>query len=67
MCYLAEGKLDLYFTLSINSWDVAAAKFIVEEANGKVTNSNGGKWELDDKEIFGSNKILHRKFIDMVK
>src|SRR3989338_6857035 len=32
LCYIASGKFDLYFSLSLKPWDAAAAKLIVEEA-----------------------------------
>ena len=67
MCYLAQGKFDLYMTKSINSWDVAAAKIIVEESNGKVTNPDGSKWNLDNTQIIASNKILHDKFVKLIR
>ena len=67
MCYLAEGKFDAYFTKSIKAWDVAAAKLIVEEAGGKVTNFDGGKWELKDTQIIASNKNLHNQLMASLK
>ena len=67
MCYLARGKFDLYLTKSINLWDIAAAKIIVEEANGKVTNPDGSGWKLNNTQIIASNHILHDKFIRLLK
>ncbi len=67
MCYLAEGKFDVYFTKIIKAWDVAAAKLVVEEAGGKVTDIKNKKWKLNDKTMAASNKILHDKFIKLLK
>jgi len=67
LCYIAEAKMDLYFTLDIKAWDAAAAKLIVEEAGGKITNLNNKKWELNDKTMVASNRILHDKFIGLLK
>ena len=67
LCYVAEEKFDLYFSLDIKAWDVAAAKLIVEEAQGKITNINNKRWNLNDKTIVASNKILHNKFIRLLK
>jgi myo-inositol-1(or 4)-monophosphatase len=66
-CYLAAGKFDLYFAFDIKPWDIAASKLIVEEAGGKVTNLEGKRWSLDDSTIVASNKILHNKFIRLLK
>lgn len=67
MCYLAEGKFDVYFTKSINAWDVAAANIIVEEAGGRVTGFEGKKWKLEEPKIIGSNGLLHEKLINLIK
>ncbi len=67
LCYVADKRFDLYFSPDINAWDIAAAKLIVEEAQGKITNIDNNKWKLNDKTIVGSNKILHNEFIKLLK
>ena len=67
LCYVADKRFDLYFSLDIKAWDIAAAKLIVEEAGGKITNINNKKWSINDKTIVGSNKILYNKFIKLLK
>jgi len=66
MCYIANQKLDLYLSLNISSWDVSAAKLIIEEAHGKVTNINGENWKINDNTIICSNSILHDKLIKLL-
>ena len=66
VCYIAAGNYDLYFSLSLRAWDVAAAKIIVEEAGGKITNINNKKWEINDHTFVATNKILHNKFIKLL-
>jgi myo-inositol-1(or 4)-monophosphatase len=41
MSYVAAGRLDGYVSLSLNAWDFAAGKIIVEEAGGTVTQIAG--------------------------
>ncbi|MEK6949187.1 MAG: inositol monophosphatase family protein [Nanoarchaeota archaeon] len=67
LCYIAGRRMDLYFTLDIRPWDAAAAKLIVEEAGGKVTNIKNRKWGIKDNTIAASNKVLHNKFIKIIK
>jgi len=67
LCYVADKKFDLYFSLGINAWDVAAAKLILEEANGEITGINNKIWKINDTTIVGSNKILHDRFIKLLK
>ena len=67
LCYVADKKFDMYFTLNLHSWDVAAAKLVVEEAGGKTTNIHNKKWTIEDRSIVGSNRIIHNKFIRLLK
>src|SRR3989338_9538801 len=67
MCYVAAGKFDLFLSLSLNSWDAAAAYLVVNEANGKVTNIKNEEWKIQDKSCIATNKALHDKFIKMLR
>ena len=67
MCYLAEGKFDLYISLSLSAWDAAAAYLVINEANGRVTNIKNEEWKVSDKTCIATNKILHDKFIKLIK
>lgn len=40
-CYVAAGRFDGFWELSLKPWDVAAAALIGEEAGARVTNING--------------------------
>lgn len=41
LCYVADGRLDVYFTDGLQCWDVAAGVLILEEAGGLASNPNG--------------------------
>jgi len=59
LCYLACGRIDGFWELRLKPWDVAAGKIIVEEAGGKVTNLDGGAFNIYSDDILASNGILH--------
>jgi len=42
LCYVAAGRFDGFWELSLNPWDVAAGGLICEEAGARVTNAQGG-------------------------
>jgi len=67
LCYVANARFDLYFSLNIKAWDIAAAKLIVEEARGKATNFDNKKWNINDQIIVASNGVLHNEFIKLLK
>ncbi|HJR80075.1 MAG TPA: inositol monophosphatase family protein [Anaerolineales bacterium] len=41
LCYVAAGRLDGFWELALNPWDVAAGGLICEEAGARVTNVDG--------------------------
>jgi myo-inositol-1(or 4)-monophosphatase len=41
LCYVAAGRFDGYWELTLNAWDVAAGGLIAEQAGARVTNLNG--------------------------
>lgn len=42
LCYIACGRLDGYWELTLHPWDVAAGGLIAEQAGAVVTNLQGG-------------------------
>jgi len=58
-CYVAAGWLDVYFSLHLNAWDMAAGALFVEEAGGMVTAMDGHPWELEANACLASNGRLH--------
>jgi myo-inositol-1(or 4)-monophosphatase len=41
LCYVAAGRFDGFWEMSLKPWDVAAGGLICEEAGARVTNVNG--------------------------
>lgn len=48
LCALAAGRVDAFYELGLNAWDVAAASLIAREAGALVTGVNGGR---DGKDL----------------
>lgn len=44
ICYVACGRLHVYWNLGAKPWCVAAAGLILEEAGGLITDDEGGSW-----------------------
>lgn len=51
ICYVACGRLDAFFELSLNEWDTAAAGLILEEAGGNFQE----EYHAGIKYVFGTN------------
>ena len=68
ICYLAAGRFEGFWEVNLNAWDVAAGYLILLEAGGKVTNFEGGRYSVYDKQILASNgKTLHDEMKDVLK
>jgi myo-inositol-1(or 4)-monophosphatase len=63
LCYLACGRYDAYWEFNLNSWDTAAGVLLVQEAGGTVTNFTGGPFNIDSREVLGSNTLLHGELL----
>jgi myo-inositol-1(or 4)-monophosphatase len=59
LCYVACGRLDGFWELTLGPWDMAAGGLIVQEAGGLVTNVRGGPWRLEGPGILASNGLVH--------
>ena len=59
MCYMAAGRLDGYYEQGIKAWDIAVGVLILEEAGGTATDYQGGKLDLEGREVVASNGLLH--------
>lgn len=60
LCYTACGKIDAYWEIKINKWDIAAGKLIVEEAGGMVLLSDIKKEDGEQalNIIAGNKKVV---------
>lgn len=63
LCYVACGRLDGFWELTLKAWDVAAGVLIVQEAGGTVTTPAGAPYHIHLPEIVASNGHLHSRFL----
>lgn len=68
LCYLAEGRCELYFEIRIFPWDYAAAGLILKEAGGVVSGFDGTRIPYNrPSTIIGGNTVEnHAKLCDIV-
>jgi myo-inositol-1(or 4)-monophosphatase len=63
LCYVACGRYDAYWEFNLNPWDTAAGVLLVQEAGGTVTDFSGGPFQIDSREVLGSNTLLHEEVL----
>ena len=59
LCYVGCGRLDGFWEFNLNPWDTAAGVLIVQEAGGRVTDFQGGPFQLNSRETLATNGLIH--------
>ena len=54
LAYVAAGRLDGFFVLSLSAWDVAAGALLVTEAGGRVGDFAGGRDVLRSQDVIAA-------------
>ncbi len=67
LCSVASGRLDGYWELKLQPWDVAAGSLILAEAGGMVSDFSGAGFSIYDKEILASNGRIHGHMVEILQ
>jgi myo-inositol-1(or 4)-monophosphatase len=67
LCYLAAGRFDGFWELSLNPWDTAAGSLMVLEAGGVITDFVGGEYSIYGSEIVASNGAIQESMVEVLK
>lgn len=55
LAYVACGRFDAYFEYNLNSYDVAAGAYLVQQAGGSIMNFSGDDEFLEKREMLATN------------
>jgi myo-inositol-1(or 4)-monophosphatase len=66
LAYVACGRLDVYWSSSLQPWDMAAGALLVTEAGGVVTDFSGGQRWLDRGNIVGAAPKVHAELLAII-
>ena len=64
LAYVASGKIDGFWEKDLNLWDIVSGVLLVKEAGGRLSEPNGGQWNINSKDILASNTLIHNKLIE---
>ena len=59
LAYVAAGRFDAFWEMTLSPWDIAAGTLLIEEAGGRVTDFFGGDTWLESGHVIASNGLLH--------
>lgn len=67
LAYVAAGRFEGFYEISLNPWDVAAGTFLVSQAGGQITDFNGGDDFIFGRSLVASNKHIHNEMLKVAK
>lgn len=68
LAYLAAGRVDCFWEVSLKPWDYAAGKLLVEEAGGRFSNFQGKPYTaIVEGPIIASNSAVHKQLVEHFK
>ena len=67
LCHVAMGRVDGYWELDLEAWDMAAGALIVQEAGGMISRVSGEPFSITGKNILASNGHLHQAMLEILK
>ncbi len=69
LCYVAMGRLDLFWEKHLSPWDVLGGALIVEEAGGRVTDFDGGRPEPEHlgARVVATNGLIHGEALEVFR
>lgn len=67
LAYVACGRLDAFWELNLNPWDMAAGILLVQEAGGVVTELYGGEDPMKSGHILAASPKLHEQLVPLLR
>ena len=67
LCYVAAGRFDGYWEVTLSPWDMAAGIVILREAGGFVSGFTKGQFSLYGQELVATNGLIHDQLLDAIQ
>jgi len=63
LAYVACGRLDGFWEIGLNSWDIAAGALLVREAGGIITDFSAGEKYLENGNVIAANPKVFNQML----
>ncbi len=67
LSYVACGRFDGFWEVTLNPWDMAAGILFVQEAGGKFTNFKGFPSDIYTPNVLATNGHIHNQLVEVLK
>lgn len=66
LAYVACGRMDGFWEMALQPWDMAAGALLVQEAGGRVTDLFGRREFLEWGHVLAGNRPIHRRLLRLL-
>ncbi|MEE8481892.1 MAG: inositol monophosphatase family protein [Acidiferrobacterales bacterium] len=66
LAHVACGRLDGFWEIGLNKWDIAAGCLLIEEAGGLISDFSDGQNFLDSGNIIAGNSKIHGQLLTVI-
>jgi len=63
LCHVANGRLDGYWELDLEPWDMAAGGLIAAEAGARISGTRGEEYNPHRRSVLAANPKLHAQML----
>lgn len=67
LAYVAAGRLDGFWEISLKEWDMAAGILLVQEAGGLVGDFHGENHYMDSGNLVAANPKIYKALLGMIE
>lgn len=67
LAYVAAGRLDGFWEIGLNPWDMAAGVLLIQEAGGLVSDFSGGNEFLDTGNVVAANPKVFKAMLQKIR
>ncbi len=67
LAYVAAGRLDGFWEIGLNQWDMAAGVLLIEEAGGLVSDLSGGFTHMETGNIVAATPRVFKAMLQAIK
>jgi len=67
LAYLASGRLDGFWEMNLQPWDIAAGVLLIKEAGGVITDFAGTNNYLESGNVVAGSLTIHESLLKMIQ
>lgn len=67
LAYVAAGRLDGFWEIGLNPWDMAAGALLIQEAGGLVSDFSGGNEYLETGNVVAGNPKVFKAVLQTIR